>query len=74
MEYNERALDYAAKLNVFITGGSDTHSVNLLGGGMAFPTKLTDIKDLAYRLKNASPDDYRVTDGARVYDAFGGIL
>ncbi len=74
LEYNERALDYAAKLNVFITGGSDTHSVNLLGGGMAFPTKLTDIWDLARRLKNASPDDYRVTDGARVYDAFGGIL
>ena len=59
---------------VFITGGSDTHSVNLLGGGIAFADKLSDIKDLTERLVKAKPDDYRVTDGIDVYDAYGGKL
>ena len=74
LEYNEKAVDYAKKNNMFITGGSDTHTTFLLHGGMAFPTKLTDINDFVRRLKNAKPDDYRVTDGGRVYDAFGGNL
>ena len=67
-------MDYAKRNNMFITGGSDTHTTFLLHGGMAFPTKLTDMNDFVRRLKNAKPDDYRVTDGGRVYDAFGGNL
>ena len=72
--FNEKALKYARELGMFITGGSDTHSVNLLGGGVAFPTKLTDIRDFTERLINAKPDDYRATDGIDVYDAYGGKL
>ena len=74
VEYNEKALKYAKELGMFITGGSDTHSVELFGGGMAFPTKLKDIHDLTKRLRCAKPADYRVTDGADVYDAFGGKI
>jgi hypothetical protein len=74
LEYNERALEYAKKLGVFITGGSDTHSVNLLDGGMAFSEKLRDVNDFTARLLAAEPSSWRVTDGKRVYDAFGGIL
>ena len=74
LEYNERALKYAKELGLFITGGSDTHSVNLLGGGMAFASKLNDMKDFTGRLLSATPDSWRVTDGKRIYDAFGGIL
>ncbi len=74
LEYNERALEYAQKLGVFITGGSDTHSVNLLDGGMAFSEKLRDVNDFTARLLAAEPSSWRVTDGKRVYDAFGGIL
>ena len=74
LEYNEKALKYAKELGMFITGGSDTHSVNLLGGGIAFADKLSDIKDLTERLVKAKPDDYRVTDGIDVYDAYGGKL
>lgn len=70
--YNEKALKYAKELGMFITGGSDTHWDVLIGGGMAFPTKLRDIGELTDRLRNAKPDDYRVTDGIDVYDAFGG--
>ncbi len=72
--YNEKALKYARQLGMFITGGSDTHSVDLFGGGMAFPTKLSDIHDFTNRLRYAKVDDYRVTDGAGVYDAFGGMI
>ena len=72
--FNEKALKYARELGMFITGGSDTHSVNLLGGGVAFPTKLTDIRDFTERLINAKADDYRATDGIDVYDAYGGKL
>lgn len=73
-EYNEKALKYARKLGMFITGGSDTHNVHLFGAGMAFPTKLSGMDDFVRRLKNARPDDWRVTDGDRVYDAFGGLI
>ncbi len=74
MEFNEKALKYARELGMFITGGSDTHSTDLFGGGTAFSTRLSDGADLAMRLLNAKKDDYRVTDGERVYDAFGGII
>ena len=73
-EYNEKALKYARELGMFITGGSDSHTVDLLGGGMAFPDKLRDINDFTERLKNAKPDDYRVTDGKDVFDAYGGKI
>ncbi len=74
ISYNEKALKYARELGMFITGGSDTHSVELFGGGIAFPSKLNDIHDLTDRLLHARPDDYRVTDGERVFDAFGGMI
>ncbi|MCR5591127.1 MAG: histidinol-phosphatase [Lachnospiraceae bacterium] len=73
-DFNEKALEYARKLGVFITGGSDSHSVSLLGGGMAFPQKIADINDFAATLKGARPDDYRVTDGINIYDAYGGKI
>ncbi|MCR5673893.1 MAG: PHP domain-containing protein [Lachnospiraceae bacterium] len=72
--FNEKALKYAKELGMVITGGSDTHSVNLLGGGMAFPKKLRDIKEFISIVKNASAADYRVTDGIDYYDACGGLL
>ncbi|MBO4904326.1 MAG: histidinol-phosphatase [Lachnospiraceae bacterium] len=74
IKFNEKALKYARELGIFITGGSDSHSVDLVGGGMAFADRLRDIHDLAERLRNAGPDDYRVTDGVRIYDAYGGQL
>ena len=73
-DYNEKALKYARELGKVITGGSDAHSVTLPGGGMAFPRKLRDIHDFTDVLKNASADDFRVTDGVIVCDAYGGIL
>ena len=74
LDYNEKALKYAKELGMFITGGSDTHDVALFGGGMAFPTKLADIHDFTDRLRHAKRDDYRVTDGELVFDAYGGKI
>lgn len=70
--FNEKALKYAAGLGMVITGGSDSHNVNLTGGGMAFPQKLADIHDFADRIRHAG--DYRATDGIKVYDQFGGAV
>ncbi len=69
--FNERALRYARTLHLPVTGGSDTHSVNLFGGGMAFPERLRDIDDFVRLVKSAGAGDYRVTDGISIYDAYG---
>ena len=73
-EYNEKALYYANSLSLPITGGSDTHSVNLFGAGMAFREKLAGIKDFTAAVLNAKKDSYRVTDGEYVFDAHGGRI
>ncbi len=72
--YNEKALNYAREIGKVITGGSDTHSTSLLGGGMAFERKLSDIHDFTRTVLNAGKDTYRVTDGRDVFDAYGGRL
>ena len=74
IRFNEKALKYAQELGMFITGGSDSHSTDLVGGGMSFQTRLSDIHDFVVRLTDAKADDYRVTDGVRIYDVFGGQL
>ena len=43
--FNEKALKYSKEIGKVITGGSDTHSTLLMGGGMLFPRKLRDIHD-----------------------------
>ena len=73
-EYNEKALYYANSLSLPITGGSDTHSVNLFGAGMAFRERLGSIKDFTAAVLNAEKDSYRVTDGEYVFDAYGGRI
>ena len=72
--FNEKALNYARELGMLITGGSDSHSTDLPGGGMAFPRKLLDIHDFTETFRNASAGDYVVTDGRIVCDVYGGIL
>lgn len=71
-EFNEKALKYAAKLGMFITGGSDAHNVDLFGGGMAFSERLRDIGDFTDAV--VSGRDYRVTDGLHIYDQRGGLI
>ncbi len=44
-EFDRKALEYAQEHNFPQTGGSDIHSVSLLGGGMAFPRRLNSVQD-----------------------------
>lgn len=50
--YDKKALEYAKEHDFPRIGGSDIHSVNLLGGGMAFNRKLTDIFDFIKTVMN----------------------
>lgn len=44
-EFDERALTYAREHRFLMTAGSDMHFTDLLGGGMAFADRLSDIND-----------------------------
>jgi len=57
-EFDVSARNYAEKYNFPITAGSDTHSVELLGGGMVFGRKLADINDFILAVKNKEALDY----------------
>ncbi|HKM34257.1 MAG TPA: PHP domain-containing protein [Lachnospiraceae bacterium] len=52
--FDRQAEAYAQKYNFPQTAGSDIHSVDLLGGGMAFQNKLNNIQDYMQAVKNRS--------------------
>lgn len=43
--FNQRAIAYAKEHGLPITAGSDQHSTAMIGGGMLFERRLTDVKD-----------------------------
>lgn len=45
--FNERALAYGRAHNLPFTAGSDQHTTRMIGGGMVFPRKLSDIHDFS---------------------------
>lgn len=51
-DFDEKALAYAQKYDFPQTAGSDIHSVNLSGGGMAFTHKLESVQDYIDAIKN----------------------
>lgn len=59
--YDDRAMAYAKEHGLPMTAGSDVHSVNLLGGGMAFRRRLTSIEDFCEAIR--SREDCRLTNG-----------
>lgn len=44
-EFNQRAIDYGKKHGLPLTAGSDQHTTAMIGGGMVFSRKLSDIHD-----------------------------
>ena len=68
-EYNKRAWAYAKAHDLPVTAGSDIHSVNLFGGGMAFRRGLEGPQD--YIRAVLSGEDYVLTDGADWFDQQG---
>ncbi|MCL2718079.1 MAG: PHP domain-containing protein [Lachnospiraceae bacterium] len=67
--YNRKAIEYANENDFPITAGSDTHSTNLRGGGMAFKTLPRDGRHFIARL--LSREEYLLTDGINWYDPYG---
>lgn len=62
-QWNEKAIAYAAEHGLPITAGSDQHNGHIAGGGMVFPRKLEDARDLCKAILNSEAIELR--DGAR---------
>jgi len=71
-EYNDQAIAYAREHGFAITGGSDTHCTQLVGGGVAFPDRLSSIHDFCQRIIKG--EGYLVTDGGKSYDGWGNCI
>ena len=63
--FDAKAVAYAKEHGLFLTAGSDIHSTDLFGGGMAFRRRMKSIQDLIYALR--SGEDYVLTDGVVWY-------
>ncbi|MCR5311536.1 MAG: PHP domain-containing protein [Lachnospiraceae bacterium] len=70
--WDEKAIKLALDNNLPGTAGSDQHNVNLMGGGVAFPTKLKDLKDYTDRILSGA--DYVLTNGRQWFDKKGNLL
>lgn len=71
-EYDDRAVAYANEHGLPMTAGSDIHSINLFGGGMAFRRRITSIQDMCDAVR--SGEDYLLTNGDVVFDKFGNRI
>lgn len=70
-EFDKLAIEYANKHGLPMTTGSDIHSTNLFGGGVAFKTRIRTIEEYC---KNILHGDYILTNGNIIYDKQGKIL
>lgn len=71
-EFDRKAVAYAGKHGKPVTAGSDMHTTNLLGAGVAFKTRLHGIQDYIDRIKAGK--DYVLTNGEKWYDCHGREL
>ncbi len=70
--YDEMAVAYANEHSLPMSAGSDIHSTNLFGGGVAFKRRLTDIQDFCNAIKNN--EDRLLTNGDDYFDLNGKKL
>ncbi len=71
-EFNNRAIAYGNAHGLPLTAGSDIHVTNMLGGGVAFESRLASVQDYTERIR--SRKGYVLTDGAFWYDPQGEPL
>ena len=69
--YDTKAIEYARKLSLPMTAGSDIHSTNLFGGGMLFKKRIKTMSDFIATVKSK---DYLLTNGDTVYSSNGDVL
>lgn len=72
-EFDKRAIEYANLHQLPMTAGSDIHSTNMFGGGIAFTHRLHSIQDYCKAIQNKD-EDYILTNGDHIYDKFGKLL
>lgn len=65
-EFDVRAWNYAKKHSFPMTAGSDVHSINMLGGGVAFKHRLSGIQD--YIDSILVKKDYILCNGDEYFD------
>lgn len=70
--YDKRAVAYGRAHGFPMSAGSDIHSTNLFGGGMAFRRKLRSGADYAQAVLGG--EDYVMTDGKMWYDKKGNLI
>ena len=68
-DFDKRAIAYANEHRLPISAGSDIHTTDLLGGGVAFKRKLKSIRDYCQVI--LSGEDYLLTNGAAWFDSKG---
>lgn len=67
--FDTKAIAYGREHHLRLTAGSDVHSTNIFGGGVAFKRKLHDIADYCDVIR--SGEGYVLTNGDTWYDAEG---
>ena len=70
--YDEKAILYANSHQLPMTAGSDIHSTELLGGGMAFRRRLESSQDFVKAV--LSGEDYILTNGDNCYTKYGVLM
>lgn len=70
--FDKRAVAYARAHGFPLSAGSDIHSTNLFGGGMAFGRRLRSAADYVQAVLGG--EDYVLTDGKVWYDKSGGVI
>lgn len=71
-EFDRKAIEYAKANHLPITAGSDIHSTNLFGGGIALKRRLKSVKDYCKVILEG--EDYVLTNGDTVFDKLGNSL
>ncbi len=70
--YDKRAVAYGRAHGFPMSAGSDIHSTNLFGGGMAFRRRLLSAADYVQAVTGG--EDYVMTDGKVWYDKTGKVI
>lgn len=71
-DFDTKAIQYATKHQLPMTAGSDVHSTNIFGGGIAFSRKITSIEDYCHAI--LSGEDYILTNGDFWFNKKGEVI
>lgn len=71
-DYDKKAAAYAREHGLLMSAGSDIHTTDLWGGGMAFRRKLRCVEDYVQAVLGG--EDYVLTNGEVWYDKSGRVI